>query len=1462
MELQAPKGLFGGFGSESASIQPFGSILQPQVSTSGFGGNNGPSPEKHMPTPFGPPHLFGLSSRPAAQAQEPGLFEGQKIPLTRPLTHQPSTMPQKGSSLFGARNSPFGAGASLFGSGDKTDSGFGLPSQRSPMDHQHTQTKSAFITAINLKDNDKVEELLSTTGSDEIDRALDIVATSGDPALMKVLLRSEHANVDGLGCDTPLFRASLGHHIEVIKILLDRGADPNKGSRGMRPQGCVVVSVPPGDQLSNPLHAVAGFHCQRGINSPSVFKQQDESELIRAQECCHLLLDAGCNPNAKGYCGYTPLHISAGSNMITVAMTLLENGADPFIIDNTGAAPLNLVRPFHASIPMIELLTGCGLKLDRSHSSNGRVPILDIFKHDHQVDLNFLAPHVTNWNVVDTKGETLLHQLMRCRNTPSREFVASLINLGADVRRKNLEGLEPIHIAASTYCGSMPMPNSPGLAPIIQLLVASGANIEARDLKSLTPLHHGIISGTKSEDKGLEKISIFIRQFQPSTQAIANDGNGVLHFALQDGQPNGFFGRTKPWNPDTLNMLAMKGADPLHVNHDGETLLDTLMQSTNAKAGKIPLGIVQAILDFGVSVKSQCKNGDTLLHVQCRTRLDPDIGDWPDQKVTDLLLSSLDLEALQMTNHAGYQPIHLAATNSKYLVAKLLSKGVSATAETGSKQNVLHLAASAREGNIVGMLLAHCQKQETLNFILDKADSDGRTPLHAACQAGSAESVRLLVEAGAQLSMRDNSNETPLELCTSLIDEVEKSSKELVQTRSRALIPFQDARLGCAPNTQPVDAGQMMEIIIFLCHATGQMQPLRGDYDVEINDRSFRLRWLCFTPLIVQGHYGVFRKLIESGMRFAPGHIKAQWDRGFDLLSDLVDGGYTYLFDMVAESSQSKDWINGSGKVMPYLISATMRNQPNMPILRLIVEKYGAKLDIKAKVWNCIWGDDHHGALHLLARGQNWWQHEAVIFLLGKGANPDLQDDVGRTPLRLAVISLINGAPMSKDIIKSLLENGANPNLADTKGLTPLNEKINDPEVVHLLLSYGGQVTKPDRSADFRDAIRRQDLNTVKEFLEDGQDCNVRLSVKSPNIHSPFGQAPGSNDQFPLEIAIRSPWVTDSDTTTALLKLLLAYGANSLQPSSYNQGSLILHDFIRHSRNIEECRPLLSQLGLDINVRDGHGDTPFLVACQYSELSAKNTPLRCLEIHQRGADISVSNNDGNNCLHYLVGKARDGHSVREKQKAVSLFVSECSDLVKQSNKKGLTPLHIAFNSGADWAWQILLDAGADPTTPSPTGATALHAALSLSSDQLKWLNQFQNHGIDFHSKNAAGETPVFSFVEATSSNKLNRWYLNPEVEFRNVMTELMALDCDIHAVNTKKENLLHVVTRSRNVWMGEREKYHEGSLAVFQMMVEWGLDPMAQDNEGRSALDRAASNSHQNIIDWYASTTKRNLLGV
>lgn len=51
----------------------------------------------------------------------------------------------------------------------------------------------------------------------------------------------------------------------------------------------------------------------------------DREIFNRARECCQRLLDAGSDVNAQGHLGYTPLHFSASTNLVSVT----DNGVDP-----------------------------------------------------------------------------------------------------------------------------------------------------------------------------------------------------------------------------------------------------------------------------------------------------------------------------------------------------------------------------------------------------------------------------------------------------------------------------------------------------------------------------------------------------------------------------------------------------------------------------------------------------------------------------------------------------------------------------------------------------------------------------------------------------------------------------------------------------------------------------------------------------------------------------------------------------------------------------------------------------------------------------------------------------------------------------------------------------------------------------------------------------------------------------
>jgi hypothetical protein len=80
----------------------------------------------------------------------------------------------------------------------------------------------------------------------------------------------------------------------------------------------------------------------------------------------------------------------------------------------------------------------------------------------------------------------------------------------------------------------------------------------------------------------------------------------------------------------------------------------------------------------------------------------------------------------------GITALHLASMISPYLVKKLLASGADPTQTTRDGIDVLHLAARARQSDIVGMLTVALtiQGKNLQENQVNATDDSGRTPLH------------------------------------------------------------------------------------------------------------------------------------------------------------------------------------------------------------------------------------------------------------------------------------------------------------------------------------------------------------------------------------------------------------------------------------------------------------------------------------------------------------------------------------------------------------------------------------------------------------------------------------------------------------------------------------------------------------------------------------------------------------
>ena len=120
-------------------------------------------------------------------------------------------------------------------------------------------------------------------------------------------------NFDG---ETPFVRAALSGDIEVMRMLIEKGADPNIGTT----------------QGTTALMAASGINW-----IPGQTYSHSEAEYVEAVKLC---LDRGADANAANSLGLTAMHGAANRGWESVIQILADHGAKLDVKDNAGRTPM------------------------------------------------------------------------------------------------------------------------------------------------------------------------------------------------------------------------------------------------------------------------------------------------------------------------------------------------------------------------------------------------------------------------------------------------------------------------------------------------------------------------------------------------------------------------------------------------------------------------------------------------------------------------------------------------------------------------------------------------------------------------------------------------------------------------------------------------------------------------------------------------------------------------------------------------------------------------------------------------------------------------------------------------------------------------------------------------------------------------------------------------------------------
>jgi ankyrin repeat protein/KaiC/GvpD/RAD55 family RecA-like ATPase len=552
-----------------------------------------------------------------------------------------------------------------------------------------------------------------------VQRALCWASRAGQAKVVKRLIQHPGVDVNAeVQGATALFNACCCDDVEAIEALVLAGADATipcragfDGFGGPRRAG------------QDPMFPLEAF-----CSSPNHLHYKSRLQIGELEHGLKLLLQAGADIHRRDRQFKTPLHHAAGRP--SLLRLLLRAGADPNVESSDGGTLLHTKLAGDEGWEVIKLLVEEGkADVNKRRHSDGKTPLFGFLQSwELGVCLRFIREFGPDCTIADYAGSTPLHQAASLRDSPTlEEVIDALLAGGARINQRNRKGEMAIHVAEDMS--------------VVEFLTRRGADLEAKDFAGATPLMRSLRTHRHNRRRNITHLlsigaRLDTRDFK---------GRALVHQALSSLP---LWGLNSKSSMEGLQQMLDLGLDVTQVDYAGNTVLHELMQrGSQGRGTNLRLSVFEDLLRRGADPNAVSHCGQTVFHVLGAKEYDPIL--------LGAAIAACKKGAVDLPDHEGRRPIHLAASVSEGTVARLVSAGVDVSAPSHSGLTPLHFAASAGESNIVGLLLSviitDARYRDAAQDIIDAADGEGRTPLYYACLSGRPESVALLLNAGAEV---------------------------------------------------------------------------------------------------------------------------------------------------------------------------------------------------------------------------------------------------------------------------------------------------------------------------------------------------------------------------------------------------------------------------------------------------------------------------------------------------------------------------------------------------------------------------------------------------------------------------------------------------------------------------------------------------------------------------------------